>query len=563
MDANPKRVVLVFLLFVFFVQVFGQHQVYKKLEYISPKPGSQFIMPMNNIALRSADKFGSNSVEKSLLEVKNSKGHKIDGELKLSDDERTLIFKPKTPYPLGETIHVELINGLKTIKGDEIEPLRFCFTVTPKIIENPQNYLKNDFKFDKPPSKNKQGLNENETRIMDNDLPEGFPNFQVNLINPSTTDEYYFMTSFDDWGWFPDTEPFIMITDIYGTPVYYKKMKSFAYDLKVQPTGFLSYYSYNPGFRHKVMDSSYQVIDTYKMGNGYGYTDFHEFKLLENGHAIVMTYDGQLYAMDTVVPGGDSNAIVMGFVFQELDTNKEVVFQWRSWDHFLITDARPFVDLTDSVIDYVHGNAIEIDSDSTLLISCRNMEEITKINRNTGDIIWRLGGENNQFDFGEDTLGFSVQHDIRRLPSGHISLFDNGSKHPDPKFSSALEYELDEVNMTVNQISRFRHDPDVLGYVMGNVQCKPDGSKVVGWGSAYNSVTEFNSIGEIVYEMEFEAFSYRSYRFPWKTDYFVTDSDSLDFGAIYYLDSLEREILIMNNAGYDINITSIYNTDSV
>jgi hypothetical protein len=191
------------------------------------------------------------------------------------------------------------------------------------------------------------------------------------------------------------------------------------------------------------------------------------------------------------------------------------------------------------------------------------LEEITKIDRNTGDIIWRFGGENNQFKFENDTLGFSVQHDIRKLPSGNISLFDNGSIHPDPKFSSALEYHLDEVNLKATLVNRFRHEPDVLGYVMGNVQNKPDGSKVVGWGSAIHSITEFDSVGEVLYEMKFEAFSYRSYRFPWKTNYFLTDNDTLDFGNVYYPDSLEQEILIMNNAGYDINITSIYNLDSV
>jgi hypothetical protein len=564
MDTNPKIGVFVFFLCIFFVQVFGQHQEYRKLEYISPEPGSRFVMPMNNIAIRSGDKFDLGSIRQSLLVVTKSKEIKIEGELNLSDDEKTLIFKPKAPYPLGEIIHVELMNGLKTIKGDEIEAFEFYFTVTPKIIDNPQKYLIDDIIFDQKSHLDEKRIEKKkQTEVKENNLPEGFPGYEVNLINPSTMDEYYFMTSNDDWGWFPDTEPFTLITDIYGTPVYYKKMKSFAYDLKIQPSGYLSYYSYNPGFCHKVMDTSYQIIDTYKMGNGYGYTDFHEFQLLENGHSFVMTYDGQLYPMDTVVPGGDSNAIVVGFVFQELDTNKDVVFQWRSWDHFLITDAGSFVDLTDSIIDYVHGNAIELDSDSTLLISCRNLEEITKIDRNTGDIIWRFGGENNQFEFENDTLGFSVQHDIRKLPSGNISLFDNGSKHPDPKFSSALEYHLDEVNLKATLVNRFRHEPDVLGYVMGNLQNKPDGSKVVGWGSAHQSITEFDSVGEVLYEMKFEAFSYRSYRFPWKTNYFLTDNDTLDFGNVYYPDSLEQEILIMNNAGYDINITSIYNLDSV
>ena len=38
-----------------------------------------------------------------------------------------------------------------------------------------------------------------------------------------------------------------------------------------------------------------------------------------------------------------------------------------------------------------------------LMISSRHLNEITKISRTTGDIIWRFGGKNNQFTFVNDT----------------------------------------------------------------------------------------------------------------------------------------------------------------
>ena len=136
-----------------------------------------------------------------------------------------------------------------------------------------------------------------------------------------------------------------------------------------------------------------------------------------------MSYDYQRVRMDTVVPGGDTDATVIGLIVQELDENKNVVFQWRSWDHFEITDATYNIDLTESIIDYVHGNAIEMNDDGILLISSRHMDEVTKIDRQTGDIIWRCGGEhceNNEFTFLNDAIGFSHQHDLRRLPNGNL-----------------------------------------------------------------------------------------------------------------------------------------------
>jgi hypothetical protein len=89
---------------------------------------------------------------------------------------------------------------------------------------------------------------------------------------------------------------------------------------------------------------------------------------------------------------------------QELDANRDVVFEWRSWDHFQITDATVNTDLTDKKVDYVHGNTVERDFDGNIMISCRNMCEITKINHETGDIIWRMNGENNQFTFVNDNI---------------------------------------------------------------------------------------------------------------------------------------------------------------
>jgi len=88
---------------------------------------------------------------------------------------------------------------------------------------------------------------------------------------------------------------------------------------------------------------------------------------------------------------------------------------------------------------------------------CKNLDEITKVDHNTGNIIWRLGGKNNQFTFANDNLGFSRQHDIRRFSNGDISLFDNGEYHP-VQVSSAVEYKLDEVNKSANLVRRIYHN---------------------------------------------------------------------------------------------------------
>ena len=64
-----------------------------------------------------------------------------------------------------------------------------------------------------------------------------------------------------------------------------------------------------------------------------GYTaDPHDFLALANGNYVLMAYDSQPYAMDTVVAGGDPNDIVEVLIIQELDANHNLIFEWKSWD---------------------------------------------------------------------------------------------------------------------------------------------------------------------------------------------------------------------------------------
>lgn len=551
-----NRILIIIVSLFGVLQLWGQKAKIAELQYISPEPGSKFIMPGNNIALRHGHPFDRNSLSSSLLVVKNGKGEIINGNINLSADQKTLICNPNMPFLLGETIYIVLREGLKTVDDIHIQPVQFHFTITSQIVKAPEgfdNELYNlDFAKSNPqPFSNDEGIKNHK----DNNLPQGFPDISINVSNDPPVGEYYF---FAPWTYNYSTKPFLIITDVYGTPIYYRKADVTVRDLKVQHNGYLSFAMYNQQYKNMVMDSAYRFVDFYQIGNGYTQTDPHDFQLLENGHAFVLGVDWQQYAMDTVVPGGQPNAMVCGFIVQEQDVDKNVIFQWRSWDHFSITDAGPQIDLTSYIVDYVHGNAVEVESDTSILISSRSMDEITRIHRNTGEIIWRFGGKKNQFIVQNDTLGFTMQHDCRRLPNGHITLFDNGSMHPEPKFSSALEYELDENNFEAVLMRRLRNDPDIYGSAMGSAQWKNDYSVVVGWGNGVPGITEFSPDGEVNMEIEFQGVSYRAFRFPWKTNYFLTNTDSLQL-EISLPDSLIQEIEIYNNNEFEIEITSIYN----
>ena len=150
------------------------------------------------------------------------------------------------------------------------------------------------------------------------------------------------------------------------------------------------------------------------------------------------------------------------------------------------------------------------------------MDEITKINSMTGDIIWRWGGKHNQFKFINDTIGFSHQHYIRRLKNGYYSLYDNGGLHWDLVPARALEYKLDEKNMTAELIWEYRHSPKIYPNGMGNMQRLDNGNTMIGWGSGYPTLTEIDSLKNIIFELTLpdSEWNYRAFRFNLNKSYY-------------------------------------------
>jgi len=151
-----------------------------------------------------------------------------------------------------------------------------------------------------------------------------------------------------------------------------------------------------------VLDSHYQETRVISATRGY-HADAHELQILPNGHALFLIYDPQPASSEAISAGVPATATVIGLVIQELDTSGLETFHWESWDHFLITDT--YVALNAPMVDYVHGNALEVANDGNLLLSSRHLSEITKIDHIDGHIIWRLGGKNNQFNFVNDPDG--------------------------------------------------------------------------------------------------------------------------------------------------------------
>ena len=96
----------------------------------------------------------------------------------------------------------------------------------------------------------------------------------------------------------------------------------------------------------------------------------------------------------------------------------------------------------DTPLDYFHINSIEIDFDGNFLISAKGTSAVYKVDRESGEILWRLGGKESDFEMGEGTRTVS-QHDARRQSDGTITIFDNGAPPQVHEQSRGIVVELD------------------------------------------------------------------------------------------------------------------------
>ncbi len=325
-----------------------------------------------------------------------------------------------------------------------------------------------------------------------------------------------------------------LILDNSGQPVWFRHLRSndeYAMDFKVQhyrgePVLTWAEGRVQGGYgldEYVVLDSSYQEITRVRAGNGYQ-GDHHEFLITPQDTALFTIYSPVRWDLSPV--DGPKDGVVLEGIAQEVDIETgEVLFEWHSLDHIGLEES--YVEqLKDSKepFDYFHINSIEVDHDDNLLISARLTSGIYKIDRKSGDVIWRLGGKKNDFELGPGTQT-SYQHDARRQSDGTITIFDNAVPGLSDQ-SRGIVLELDEEDMVATLVREYAHPEKLVARTQGNMQVLPNGNVFIGWGNQ-PFFSEFSGDGELLFDANFppktidrqgdipEVESYRAFRFPW------------------------------------------------
>jgi hypothetical protein len=275
-----------------------------------------------------------------------------------------------------------------------------------------------------------------------------------------------------------------------------------------------------------IVDRSYREVTRVRAQNGLA-GDLHEFIVTPQGTALFSVYaDHPLPAAyagtlptppPSPTPAASDLPALYESIVQEVDiATGRLLFEWHSADH-IGPDESYAIPPNDQSFDYFHLNSIDVEPDGNLLISARHTCALYRIDRTSGEVIWRLGGKRSDFAMGEGAP-FAWQHDARRQPDGAITVFDdgsNGQNQPTEANSRGIVLAVDESAMTVT-LTREYSRPPILAKSQGSMEPLSNGNVLVGWGDQ-PYYTEFYRDGGVALEARLPdgASSYRAVRFPW------------------------------------------------
>ena len=268
----------------------------------------------------------------------------------------------------------------------------------------------------------------------------------------------------------------------------------------------------------QIVDASYRPVATVRAANGYE-MDAHEFELTPAGTALLISYVP--VAWDLSELGGRRDGVVEDNVVQEIDVETgELRFEWHALGTIGLGESyRPAPRKAGQMHDPFHLNSVALDTDGNLIVSARHTNAIYKLDRQTGDVLWRLGGKRSSFAM-EPGAAFALQHDARRRADGAITLFDNAAEDLPARGRSSrgLALRLDHQAKTASVAQEWKHPDGLLSTTQGSTQNLDGGGAFVGWGGLQPFFTEFAADGRTLFDARFvrkDVESYRAFRAPW------------------------------------------------
>ena len=465
-----------------------------------PSPGTDFASARTQISFRGVVAAGLGPIQ-----VVGSRTGRHDGRLLDHSDGQGVSFLPTERFRGGERVTVRTgLSVLRAVKGD------FHFSVARVPARPPPPAI------NAPPSN--QGRHDVQRFRSRPDLRP--PNYRILRRRPGTAPGHIFLAPKKGSG---QNGP--MILDRQGRMVYFRPTPSRrqrAADFRVQRYQGAPVLTFWRGLiqggqgagEGVILDSAYTEIARVRAGNGYA-ADLHEFVVTPRNTALILVYSPAYKRVR--IRGRGRRALLIDSIVQEIDIPTGLVmYEWHSLGRVGMDESRFRRPGTARIPwDYFHVNAVSEDSDGHLLVTARHTWAVYKISRQTGRIIWRLGGRSSDFKMSPETR-FAWPHDGHREADGTISVFDNAASPAVRKHSRAINISLNRRKNSASLTRAIEHPAGLLSGHQGNAYTLPNGNVFVGWGGA-RWFSEFTASGRMLFDARLAKGNdtYRAYRAPW------------------------------------------------
>ena len=238
------------------------------------------------------------------------------------------------------------------------------------------------------------------------------------------------------------------------------------------------------------------------------------------GTALFWVYDPIPY--DLTALGGPADGVLHDGVIQEIDiATGQRLFEWRARDHVALDESYAPLPQGDSAhlpYDYFHANSVGLDADGQPdRLGPAHLDRY-KINRQTGEVIWRLGGKKSDFTVGRAGRASPGSTTSGGAGTARYSIFDNGAgvtKEQRPLPRPGLQARRGGQDGHVRRRSSCTRDK-LSAPTQGNFRELADGGSFIGWGQMPH-FTEHAADGTVrlAGHLPLDNQSYRAYKAEW------------------------------------------------
>lgn len=355
-----------------------------------------------------------------------------------------------------------------------------------------------------------------------NTLPDNYCNPPIITNNP---DDGYYYFNLNEYVYKMDTHGNIVFWRLAGhgdiscggddfkmTEIDGNKYYSFLYGWETPDSPFLQGVGYGR-MQGLVLDENYKIIDNVQfleLSSGEKVPlENHQFTVLGKNHYLLTAYFGKrVNNIPLEVDSEIHSSRVVANIIQEVKDGN-IIFEWDSTNYpelyTLSSAGNDFSNVSGFWADYAHLNSVVIDSDQNFICSFRNLDTVLKIDRETGNILWKLGGISDDFGLTAEQK-FSKQHDARITSDGYITIFNNGNEGNSfvSGNTTIIKVKLDEQTKSIIDFQEYTAQGHFSSH-MGSAQQTGPSRFVIGWGGRATCSPIFSEIdfatGEVLFEV--------------------------------------------------------------